>query len=67
MTLMMVDLRCPQCNSIVSGREEVALRKTLPRTNSCPNCKCGIKLEKNTDDLGECYSFVPTKTATIRT
>ena len=54
---MMTDYRCPVCNCITKGREEITGGKPRTPLTECPKCKTPLKLESQTDDLGLCYSY----------
>lgn len=61
---MLIDCRCPFCDSIVRGREEVSIVKSSAeheKVTKCPRCKKGIKLVTDKpDDLG-CISYTNTE------
>lgn len=50
----LVDLRCPQCNAVVMGREEVVHKQKLPPAHvTCPTCKAQlVRAEPEQTDLG---------------
>jgi transcriptional regulator NrdR family protein len=48
-----VDCRCPFCNSLVAGKQDVAISKSLVpyrKEMACPRCNRAIKLIENTDE-----------------
>lgn len=49
---MLIDCRCPKCNKIVRGREEVSIVKSKAeheKITSCPRCNAEITLVENKD------------------
>jgi len=57
---MMCDYRCPKCNGILRGREDVSIVKQKPKlVPICKHCGLILKLVSSTDDLGLVYSFEP--------
>lgn len=43
----LVDCRCPHCNSLVRGRQDVAIERSLvsyPKVMACPSCARAVKL-----------------------
>lgn len=60
---MIVDMRCPKCNQILKGKQEVVIRKVLPRNvKSCDYCKTALILVQTSDDIGG-YHFTSLQTS----
>ena len=58
----MVDFRCPKCNQLLQGNEQVAvLEEAPPEKLCCPNtkdCGCETQLTHEDDDyLGRTYFY----------
>jgi hypothetical protein len=59
-TMIMVDCRCPKCDRIVKGRQEVSIVKSVAahkKIVKCPKCDLDIKLVEDTDDIGVCWFY----------
>jgi hypothetical protein len=56
---MIIDYRCPRCDRVVRGREEVVLVKKIPSPlpEQCKHCGAMLTHAIDRDDLGECLSF----------
>lgn len=62
MALLMVDMRCPQCDRPVDGckdinRNDVLLIKTIPHIERCAWCGCELEEKSIKDDLGLHYYY----------
>ncbi len=52
--MLMIDCRCPKCNRIVRGREEVSLVKSkreYQKVHQCPKCRSAVRLILNNEPI----------------
>lgn len=54
----MTDNRCPKCNRVVQGREEISAAKPKVPASQCKYCKTPLKLAFNVDPPLDCYYYV---------
>ena len=58
---IMIDCRCPCCDAIVKGKQEVVFvtRSTNHvKVNKCPNCNTNIKLDFNPCECCGCINYI---------
>lgn len=57
---MIIDFRCPKCNGVLVGQDEVVIRKLPPlKIVRCPHCQTLCERVTDNDDLGDNWCYRP--------
>jgi hypothetical protein len=61
----MTDNRCPVCDKVLQGKQEVTKDKPRIPLTQCPHCKVQLELTSKTDELGVCWFYVDVPKGTL--